>query len=644
MKPNLRLKHEREIRGWSQAKVAEEINSSEKNISRWERGVSSPYPYHREKLCLLFGKSAQELGFVENDGLASQDHALSSEPNLSATFAVLDPTIPPPPNEGRGLIGRQDLLNKLVEQVCAGKNIALSGLPGAGKTALAVTLVQHPRVLANFRDGVLWAGLGLHPNLLEQLNRWEMLLGLSAPVSGAERTVEARVFALRAIIGQRRFVLVIDDAWELESALPFKIGGPNCVLIATTRFPRIALGIARDTMYPVHELDTNDGLALLAQLAPEVVAHDRHAAQTLIQEVGGLPLALTLLGKYLQAQSHSGQPRRLQAALTRLRSAPQRLHLSEPQAPLERSPSLASDTPLSLQSAIAVSDQRLNESARNVLRALSVFPAKPNSFSEEAALAIAQTPVEVLDVLADAGLLESSSVGRYTLHQTIADYANAHLTETLAGERLVAYITTYIEKHATDYEALELESRNIIAGLKYAFEVGRHARFIQGVNAFAPFLLGRGFYDLARLYLQRAYQIAIWSSDTLSKATILLNLGQATYRQGDDKQAGIHLREGLTLARECGSHEHMRQTLALLGEVTLRQQDYARAETCFRQMLDLLSKEEPERIAEAYYGLARAALAQEKVEEARQWAATGLTFIESTNQSLFLSLSAFLEH
>lgn len=631
MKPNLRLKHEREIRGWSQARVAEEINSSEKNISRWERGISFPYPYYREKLCLLFGKTAQDLGFVEDESQEARIAAPSAAPGPPGIYPVFDPTIPPLPNEGREIVGRQELLDNLVEQVCAGKNIALSGLPGVGKTALAVTLVQHPAVRATFRDGILWAGLGPRPNLLEQLNRWEMLLGLPPAETAVERTVEARALALRGIIGRRRLILVIDDAWELASALPFKIGGPGCVVIATTRFPRIALGIARDTMYPVHELNADDGLALLAQLAPDVIAHDVHAAHTLIEEVGGLPLALTLLGKYLQAQSHSGQPRRLQAALTRLRSAPQRLHLSELQAPLERPPSLESGTPLSLQSAIAVSDQRLDENARNVLRALSVFPAKPNSFSEEAALAVAQASVETLDVLADAGLLESSGVGRYTLHQTIADYASAHLTETLAGERLVAYITTYIEQYATDYEALELESRNIIAGLKYAFEIGRHARFIQGVNAFAPFLLARGFYDLARLYLQRAYQIAIWSSDILAVATILLNLGQAALRQGDYKQAGMHLREGLTLARECDSHEHSVQILSLLGEITLRQHDYARAEIYFLQTLEILSQAEPERLAEIHYGLARATHGQEKIAEARQWAINALN--TATNQA-----------
>src|SRR5581483_3556872 len=139
--------------------------------------------------------------------------------------------------------------------------------PGVGKTALAVMLVHHPRVLDTFGDGVLWAGLGPHPNVLEQLSRWGTQLGLPATEAHKEHSIEARARALRAVIGKRRMVLVIDDEWEIESALPFKVGGSNCVLLATTRFPGIALGIARDGVHTVHELSTDDGLALLTQLA-----------------------------------------------------------------------------------------------------------------------------------------------------------------------------------------------------------------------------------------------------------------------------------------------------------------------------------------------------------------------------------------
>jgi transcriptional regulator with XRE-family HTH domain len=567
MKPNTHLKQERERRGWSQARVAEAVGTDTKTVGRWERGVSSPYPYSREKLCKLFGKSAEELGFLEDEHLILP----VDTPSVASPFPVYDPAIPPSPNQGRRLVGRQALLDTLAEQLCSDRCIALSGLPGVGKTALAIALVHHPRVREIFYDGVLWAGLGPRPNVLWHLNRWGTVLELPVIEAAMENSLEARADALHTAIGMRRMLLVVDDVWEIEAALPFKIGGPHCAFLVTTRSPRIALKIAHVGVHTVPELHDSAGLILLSQLVPDIVTHDKHAAQTLVQIVGGLPLALTLIGKHLYTEAHSGQPRRVRDAIVRLRDVTQRLIISEHQAPPERSPSLASGTPLSLQSAIAVSDMQLEEQARIVLRALSVFPAKPNSFSEEAALMVSQAPPEALDVLCDAGLLESSGPGRYTLHQTIADYAETHLTEILASERLVIYCIAFIESHVANYEALELECHNLLAGLKYAFEYGMHVLLIRGINMFAPFLLARGLYDVALFHLQRAHQVAIWSSDKRSLTTILLYLGKIMYQKGEYNQADVSLREGLILAREGEYHELSSQLLSLLRLVAIQQ-------------------------------------------------------------------------
>lgn len=67
MTPNRRLKQARELRGWSQAKVAEQIGTDATTVSRWERGLFSPTPYFRERLCLLFDKNAEELGLLESE-------------------------------------------------------------------------------------------------------------------------------------------------------------------------------------------------------------------------------------------------------------------------------------------------------------------------------------------------------------------------------------------------------------------------------------------------------------------------------------------------------------------------------------------------------------------------------------------------
>ena len=62
----------------------------------------------------------------------------------------------------------------------AGQSTALSaeGLPGVGKTALAVVLAHHPAVLAHFTDGVLWAGLGPQGDAMSALTAWGNALGV----------------------------------------------------------------------------------------------------------------------------------------------------------------------------------------------------------------------------------------------------------------------------------------------------------------------------------------------------------------------------------------------------------------------------------------------------------------------------------
>ena len=70
------VKSERERRGWSQARLAELVGTDAGTVSRWERGVTSPSPHFREKLCALFGKDARELGLLAggDEGPDAADH------------------------------------------------------------------------------------------------------------------------------------------------------------------------------------------------------------------------------------------------------------------------------------------------------------------------------------------------------------------------------------------------------------------------------------------------------------------------------------------------------------------------------------------------------------------------------------------
>jgi tetratricopeptide (TPR) repeat protein len=520
-------------------------------------------------------------------GALQQMEQRCTSPSLKASGQRIPFMAPPYPVYS--LIGRTDLLHDLKRRLFAKDRLVLSavdGLPGVGKTALAVELAHDPEVLAHFEDGVLWAGLGRWPDVFALLGTWGAALGLRPPEMARLTTVEERARTVHVAIGTRRMLLVIDDAWQAETALAFKLGGPNCAYLLTTRIPEISLSFADGGGISVPELGEQDSVALLGRLAPQAVESEPDEALKLARAVGGLPLALSLMGWHLRKETHSGHPRRLRRALERLQQAENRLQITRPRALLERRPDMPGDTPLSLQAVIGISDETLDDTARRALRALAVFPAKPNTFSEEAALAVADVPVETLDVLADRGLLESGGPGRYTLHQTIADYARLDLIDRTVYERMCAYFVYYVEAHKKDYVALDPEISNIVTTLQIASDQGA-ATMVLGVNALYGFLEARGLYELARRLLGEAERIARDSCDALDLTKTLRNLGRIAIKQGDYAQAETHLQEGLTLAREIGHLELLGALLFNLGAVADHRGDYARAEAWYQEGLKL---------------------------------------------------------
>ena len=657
------LKIERKLRGWSQSRIAESLGITTRTVSRWEQGLSVPYPYYREQLCALFGKNARELGMIsdadENEqGLSINNQeevatiSLPTGPTATDTVTgplapivsdqdtcLIDPAIPEVVGSANRLLGRANLLMHVKERLLQGDSLALTalnGLPGIGKTALAVALATDLEVQTRFRDGILWAGLGPHPKVLDLLARWGKLLGVAPSEVENVNSQEAWGRTLRATIGKRRLLLIIDDAWSPEDALAFQVGGAHCVHLLTTRLPQVAFTFAQQGAIVVPELEETDGLALLARFIPQHVQQNPEDARALVRAVGGLPLALTLMGKYLASHAFTGQPRRVQAALSQLHNTEQRLRLSMPVAPSERSPSLSDTTPLSLHAAIAISDQQLGPQAHAALCSLSVFPPKPNSFSEEAALAITQEPVEVLDALWDAGLLESSGPSRYTLHRTIADYAQtmhfppiqssrmggeihyntqdltathfpsiqssnnafgSHTTFNDGGanallgwemhckKRLVNYMLPYIQTHQRDYEALEQEANNILAALDAAIVMEMQHELIEGVIMLVPFMRVRGRYAQAEHYLQQALQSTIALNDEERQTTVLRHLATFAELHGDNPLAERYSQQGLVIARRLNQIDAVSALLTTLGLAAFHRGDHAQAQTCYEEAL-----------------------------------------------------------
>jgi tetratricopeptide (TPR) repeat protein len=614
------LQQLRETAGLSQQDAARFFEMKDRrSIGAWELGKSRPHHTRRTRFMIYlldklglrrqpeeFLQLWQEIAFAKwgwrmlNDQElrhcfpGSIRHLAVTQNQVVVTFWGGEQRCAPflaPPTPPYELVGRRELLEDLKQRMRNGRNLvltALNGLPGVGKTALAIELAHDSDILEHFHDGILWARLGPEPNLAALLANWGAALELP---SQEWNSLQSWTEAIRAHIGLRRILLIADDAWQPETALALKVGGPNCVHLITTRFPHVAACFAGGGTVAVHELAVQAGLTLLTRLAPEVVADEPDDARELVRAVGSLPLALILIGNYLRILALSGRRHLLRPALQQLLSGKVgRLHLAQPQSPLERQPSLRAGATVSLEAVIGASANALPDAARQALSALSVYPAKPNSFSRAAAIATAAVPAGEIDRLADYGLLETVGSDRYTLHQTIADYASLRPKQDAVHQRLVSYFIDYVTAHQQDFLALELEISNVLAALEIAYQCQMAAELVHLSRLFYDFLYTRNLYDLAELHLRRAEQAARRAHDLAGVATMLQALGRLATRRGRYPEAeGCHLK-ALQLARRLGLDEIEVGSLRNLGVVSWYQSHFGQAMIYYEQALRLYRK------------------------------------------------------
>lgn len=581
--PNLLLRQARLARGWTQIEVATLIDAPHAFlINRWENGTSSPSAVYRQRLVKLFELDLQELGLVTPG---------PSSPGAGEAQMIADPALPLPPANGQELIGREELLAEIRLRLSESRGqarLALSGLPGVGKTTLSVALAHDPALQQRFRDGILWIGLGPQPNLLALLSRWGGLLGINQSEAESLKNQESWLAWLRRAIGTRQMLLIIDDAWTIEDALTCLVGGPQCSYLLTTRLSDVALQFAGTHVLRVPELSQDDSRHLLLQLAPALAEASHEAIQQLILATGGLPLALTLLGQHLLVQAGQQTGRRLQSTLARLQSFEERIRLQQPQAGLQRDYRLPDGTALSLEAVIGLSETDLSMPARQMLAALAVFPAKPTSFTEEAALAVAQKDVENLDSLVDAGLVEYIGQGRYTIHQTIADYARARYYNTNTNEqRMATYYRDFLASQQQNYPVLEPETANIIQALHFAMQHDMQELFIQSVLNFVPFLQNRAMQEQIERYLEQAESFARASQHQTLLLALLQVVGRVTTWSGQYERAEAAYQEYLRLAEQGNDPRTTAQSFLSLGVLAFQRGEYGQAERYFQEGLPL---------------------------------------------------------
>ena len=621
MSVNHALRQARQLRGWSQAWVAAQIETSAKNVSRWERSTTRPSPYFQTRLCLLFDTDAQTLGLLATPSSAqtNETRAIPVSTEQALLSPIQDPALSASPFSAEQVIGRDALLPHVLSQLQTGHLCALFGLPGVGKTTLAHLIAHHETVRGHFPDGVLWVGLGPSPDVISALMRWATVLSIPDEAVQQAQTIEALQSLLRHAIGTRRMLLIVDDAWSSEAALPFLRGGSHCGYLLTTRFPQLALLLTNDDPISVTELNEAQTASLLIRLAPPLSTMNAHSLHQLFTLTGGLPLAVTLVGKYLRLHAYSGQPRRLQAALASLTDASTRLQLVLPTPLTERENGRAGETSRSLQTVIAVSDQRLSPQAHDALCALSVLPAKPETFTEAAALFVCQQEEEVLDQLSDAGLLESAGPGCYSLHQTIADYARVHCETQEPGRRLVQYGCDLCQKqHESNITMPDQDYATVLMALEQTIQQGWLTSRLQLVDGLGYIWLVRCLYTLGEQHVTSALEAARVAHERRGIIEMCLRLEYFVWERGDNEQVVALLQEALPLARE-EAPDLLHRVLIDLGHMAYSAHNLKQAEDYWQEARLLIDDTDTRALASLLHYLGLAAQGRGQIAEAEHY-------------------------
>jgi hypothetical protein len=240
------------------------------------------------------------------------------------------------------------------------------------------------------------------------------------------KTVENASAVLAGLIRNKRMLLIVDDVWEAQHVIPFKVGGRNCAMLITTRNTRVAQDLAPtpDDIYRLAELSEEKAIELLQRLAPDVVAKYPDASRELARELEGLPLAIQVAGHLLNSEASFGFD--ASQLLAELRDGAK---VIEAKAPADRS-DLASETTPTVAALLEKSTERLDTPTRDCFAYLGVFAPKPATFDLDAIGAVLQTddPKAIVRQLVDRGLLEPVG-GRFQMHALLVSHARALLTE-----------------------------------------------------------------------------------------------------------------------------------------------------------------------------------------------------------------------
>ncbi len=172
---------------------------------------------------------------------------------------------------------------------------AIDGLPGVGKTTLAVH-VGH-LVAEKFPDRQLFIDLHAHTPGQQPVDPADALATLLTADGVDARhlpaDLEGRAAIWRARMAGKRVLLILDNAASSNQVIPLLPGAAGCLVLVTSRRYLGDLPAAPVSM-PLGTLPPEDALTMFVTLAPRAQAESGLVAE-IVELCGYLPLAITLL-------------------------------------------------------------------------------------------------------------------------------------------------------------------------------------------------------------------------------------------------------------------------------------------------------------------------------------------------------------
>lgn len=487
------------------------------------------------------------------------------------------------PLDAAGFIGRQSELARLDGCLDAPQGTArtvvissISGMPGVGKTALALHWAH--RVAGRFPDGQLYLNLRGYDDM-EAVSPAEALRSfleaLGVPDARMPVTLDARVGLYRSLLASRHTLILLDNARDADQVRPLLPGAGGSVVVITSRDQLTTLvATERARSLTLDVLSREESERLLANwLGPDRTAREPAAVADIVEASSRLPLALAIAAARIAVKPDFP----LAAFAAELRPHEARLDaLSDGD----------------VRRVFSWSYRTLSEPAARLFGLLGLHPGPDVTVGAAAALAGEQPAVvqSALRELIRRHLLTEHEPGRYTLHDLLRTYAaelvgpsrqplhrlfDHYLHTACAAARLLQPQWPQVTPvpPLPDSSALALHDRQaaldwftaehhvLIRVVRQMAETGFETYAWQLAWAVTAFLAPRGLWQDQFTVHQTAVAAARRSGDRSGQAMANRLLARAALRLGDHDEAEARLDAALALYEHLDDVTGQAQTL-----------------------------------------------------------------------------------